>query len=98
MKCLFLRSVKGYAYFAGDVGELPDEEAADLVKKGFVTLYQGEDKNTLPEGMPARKILFENGFRTVEDVKNAKEALEEIKGIGKKMAVTIIEYCDSYEG
>lgn len=98
MKCLFLKPVKGYAYFTGDVGELPDEVAADLVKKGMVTLYQGEEENTLPEGMPARKILFENGFRTVEDVKNAREALDEIRGIGKKMAVTIIEYCDSYEG
>ena len=57
MRCLFLRSVKGYAYFKGDTGELPDEVAADLV-----------------------------------------EALEEIKGIGKKMAGTIIEYCESYEG
>ncbi len=98
MKCLFLKPVKGYAYFKGDVGELPDEVATDQVEKGFVTLYQGEEENTLPDGMPSRKILFENGFRTVSDVRNAKEALEEIKGIGKKMAVTIIEYCDSYEG
>ena len=37
MRCLFLRSVKGYAYFKGDTGELPDEVAADLVEKGFVT-------------------------------------------------------------
>ena len=98
MRCLFLKPVKGYAYFKGDTGELPDEVAADLVEKGLVTLYQGEEENTLPEGMPSRKILFDNGFKTVEDVKNAREALEEIKGIGKKMAGTIIEYCESYEG
>ena len=98
MRCLFLRSVKGYAYFKGDTGELPDEVAADLVEKGFVTLYQGEEENPLPEGMPCRKVLFDNGIKTEEDVKNAREALEEIKGIGKKMAGTIIEYCESYEG
>ena len=98
MRCLFLKPVKGYAYFKGDTGELPDEVAADLVGKGLVTLYQGEEENTLPDGMPSRKILFDNGFKTVEDVKNAREALEEIKGIGKKMAVTIMEYCYSYEG
>lgn len=98
MKCLFLKPVKGYAYFKGDVGELPDEVVTDLVENGFVTLYQGEEENTLPEGMPARKILFENGFRTVEDVEKAKEALEGIKGIGKKMVDTIIEYCNNYEG
>ena len=95
MKCLFLKPVKGYAYFKGEVGELPDEVATDLVEKGFVTLYKGEEENTLPDGMPSRKILFENGFRTVSDVKNAKEALEEIRGIGKKMATTIIEYCEN---
>ena len=88
----------GFAYFIGDTGELRDEVAADLVEKGFVTLYQGEEENTLPEGMPCRKVLFDNGFKPVEDVKNAREALEEIKGIGKKMAGTIIEYCESYEG
>lgn len=95
MLCLILRSIKGYGYFKGDVGELPDEVATDLVNKGYVTLYQGEEKNELPEGMPARKILFDNGFRTVEDVLNAKEALVEVKGIGKKMVETIIEYCEN---
>ena len=45
MRCLFLKPVKGYAYFKGDTGELPDEVAADLVGKGLVTLYQGEEEN-----------------------------------------------------
>lgn len=84
MRCLFLRSVKGYAYFKGDTGELPDEVAADLVEKGFVTLYQGEEENTLPEGMPCRKVLFDNGFKTVEDVKNAREPWRRSRGSGRK--------------
>ena len=98
MKVMFLRAVKGYAYFRGDVGDVPDEEAGRLVGRGVVSVYQGEDECTLPEGMPARQLLHEAGFRTVAEVLAAREGLEEVKGIGHKMAERIVEYCERYEG
>ena len=67
MRVKFSRPVQGYGYFKGDVGDVPDEVAARMVKSGAVILHQGEDPVSLPEGMPARKILHDNGFRTVAE-------------------------------
>lgn len=93
-----MHPVQGYGYFKGDVGDVPDEVAARMVESGAVILHQGEDPVSLPEGMPARKILHDNGFRTVAEVLAAREALTEIPGIGKKMAENIVKYCEEYEG
>lgn len=97
MKVVFLRPVKGYAYAKGGVGDLGDEAAAELVARGAAMPYEGEDACTLPEGIPARRQLHKQGFRTAGEVLASREALTSIPGIGVKTAESIIEYCEAYE-
>lgn len=97
MKVMFLRPVRGYAYVKGGVGDLSDEAAAELVARGAATPYEGEDSCTLPEGMPARKLLHEWGYRTVAEVRAARDTLTEIPGVGERMAENIVKYCEDYE-
>ena len=77
----------GYAYFVGDTSELDADQVAELTESGHVILFPGVDEkeeNPLPEDLPCREMLFENGFLTLDQVKATGEGLKEIKGIGKK--------------
>lgn|SRR5690554_2511768 len=93
MKIKFLRPVQGLAYFEGDVAELPDPRAARLVNSGWAVIIpetEGENQvNKLPDDIPARELLFNNGLETVEDVKNAIDVLTDFDGIGKRTAEKI---------
>lgn len=94
MKIKFLRPVAGFAYFEGDVAELNDEKASSLVNKGWAIIVpdtEGE-ANQLPDDLPARDVLFDNGLETIDDVHNALETLTDLKGVGKKSAQKIKEY------
>lgn len=86
MKIKFLRPVQGMAYFEGDVAEVPNERASRLVNNGWAVMLPETEgtANNLPEEMPARELLFENGLESVEDVRAAIDTLSDIKGIGKK--------------
>lgn len=92
----FLKSHGRYAYFAGDNGQVRESELEELQNGGFVKYYPGDDgngnENPLPEDLPARDLLFENGFKTLEDAKKAGETLLDIKGIGKATLKEILEY------
>ena len=91
----FLKSHPDYAYFEGDFAELPSDDVADMVKSGHVILFPGEKEKTenpLPEDLPCRDILFENGFETIEAINAAGEGLCEIKEIGKKSCVSILDF------
>ncbi len=84
-----------YAYFAGDVGTVKVEKVKELLDKGYIIpIPDQEDKkdNPLPEDLPARDILYEAGFDTVEKVKEAGESLADIKGIGKGTLKQLAEY------
>lgn len=93
MKIKFLRPVQGLAYFENDVAELPDSRAARLVNAGWAIMIPEtkgtEQVNHLPEGIPARELLFDNGLETIEDVKNAIDVLTDFDGIGKRTAEKI---------
>lgn len=95
------KPIKGYGYFGGEIVNLPDEDATRFVNEGGAIVVQdteGKDENELPEELPARTVLFDNGFTSVEQIMAARETLVEIDGIGKKTAEKIIEYCEKYEG
>ena len=95
MKIKFLRPVAGFAYFEGDITDaLPDEKAAKLVADGFAILIPDTEGpvNKLPDDLPFREILFENGIETIADLKNTIETITDFKGIGKKSAATIKKY------
>ena len=94
------KPIQGYGYFGGETVNLPDETATKFVNEGNAILVpdtEGEE-NPLPEDLPARGILFENGFTGVKQIFEAKESLEGIDGIAKKTAEKIIKYCEEYEG
>jgi hypothetical protein len=97
MKYRFLRPVKGYAYFKGDVATLPQEEATKLVEAGCVTPHDGEEVNTLPEDIPARKALWGQGLRTVEEVAANVSVLHELPGISKRMAENIKNWLNDHQ-
>ena len=68
----FLRSVPGYGYFRGDTGGVADDAAAALVNAGAAVLVPeaegGDALCLLPEDMPMRELLAENGYVSVEQV------------------------------
>ena len=95
MTVKFLKSASSFAYFAGDVADIDDEKAKDLIEKGFCTIPVDAVKNEsqLPEDFPCRDILAKNGFLTVEQVVEIKDCLaESVKGVGESSAHKIIEY------
>lgn len=96
VKVKYLKSHPKDAYFPGDIAEISSEKAAERVAKGFVMLLPDDEKkgkeNPLPEDFPSRDILFKEKFETVEQVKEAGEALLDIKGIGKGTLKQIEEW------
>ncbi|WP_270487826.1 hypothetical protein [Butyricimonas synergistica] len=96
------KPIQGYGYFGGEIVDLPDETTTKFVNEGNAILVpdtEGDEKeNPLPEDLPARGILFENGFTEVKQIFEAKESLEGIGGIAKKTAEKIIKFCEEYEG
>jgi hypothetical protein len=97
VKVKFLKSHPGFAYFAGDVGEMEAAKAAALLNKGYVITLPEEsieviEDNPLPEDFPARDILWAEGFSSIAQVLEAGESLKAIKGIGKGMYQRIINY------
>ena len=96
------KPLKGYGYFGGEPAELPDDVAAKFINSGAAIMIQktegGEDDNTLPEDLPMRDLLYENGYESVEQILDAKETLTDVKGIGNASACRIIEFCENYEG
>lgn len=92
----FIRPVPGLAYFEGDTAELGAAQAAALIKTGAAFMIpetEHEENNPLPEDLPHRIQLFNEGFNTLAEVSAAPApALEAIRGIGKKGAKKIQDY------
>nr|DAF91037.1 MAG TPA: Hef nuclease [Siphoviridae sp. ct7aK2] len=72
---------------------MDEEKAKPLIDEGFVKQAEqpGEDSSDLPVDLPSRAALIKEGLLTVEQVLASKEVLTDIKGIGEKTAVEIIE-------
>lgn len=90
----FLKSVASFAYFAGDVADIEDGKAKELIETGHVTPNMEEQKpvSKLPEDFPCRDILAKQGILTIESVAEMKEVLTDINGIGEASANKILEY------
>lgn len=87
LRIKWLKPHPAYSYSEGNNADLTPEQVEPLVLSGHVILFPGENEpevNPLPEDLPCRELLFENGFDTLEKIKSAGESLTEIKGIGKK--------------
>ena len=79
------------AYFAGDIVKMDEETAKKLIDEGFVKQSEQPDSSDLPADLPGRAALIKEGLLTKEQVLASKEVLTDIKGIGEKTSVEIIE-------
>lgn len=82
----------GYAYAPGECPDVPDAFGNELIEQGYaVALHRL--KTMLPEDIPGRKVLVENEFESIDELRNLTvDELMTIKGIGKKMAESIVNY------
>jgi hypothetical protein len=81
----------GYAYADGHIIDVAKPFGREMVNLGYA--IELEEGNTdIPSDFPGRKILEENGILTLSEVKKIAntESLQELKGIGKKLAQDII--------
>lgn len=79
----FIRPVKGYSYAEGMRGDVDDIKASQLIAKGYAYKVDGGLASDLPKDFPARDLLIKEGLRTIEQVRDAKNILHDIKGIGQ---------------
>lgn len=80
IKVKWIKAHWDYGYFAGEVGIVDSSRAQKLLKGGFIIPLPDEEKeeevgNPLPDGLPGRAILFDFGFKTVEEVKSAADSV-----------------------
>lgn len=94
IRVLFIRNAAGlgFAYAENQSVEIRESLADELVELG-VAVYDKSKTSELPADFPGYRALIENGFKTIEQVKSiaTMEKLVEIKGIGEKLASSIIE-------
>ena len=82
----------GFGYLEGAESDMSKAQADELLELGYVVQLTSSPGN-LPELLPGRKILIENGFLTINEVsKLSADELTTIKGIGKKLAENIVNF------
>jgi hypothetical protein len=92
-----------FGYFAGAVGTVDSGEAVALYNAGYLIILPDEatdvltNVNPLPAELPGREILFEEGFTSLDKIKEAGESLKLIKGIKQKMYTMIMAFIDEAE-
>lgn len=82
----------GYAYTAGQEIELPSGLAEEFIELGIAV--KSHRKSELPEDFPGYKVLIENGYTSFGEIRKigTVEQLRELKGIGQKLAESIVEH------
>lgn len=89
----FIRNTAGigYGYMEGQEVEFAESLADEFIELGVAV---GLKKTSgLPSDFPGQRVLAENGFTTIEQLRKigTVEQLIDIKGIGKKLAESIVE-------
>lgn len=81
VKVYWVKAHWGYAYSAGETGIVLAEKAPELLEKGFIIpLPEEEEKapekvNPLPADFPARTVLFDAGYESLDQIKAAGDSL-----------------------
>jgi len=85
IKVKFLKSHPDFGYFAGDTGLISPKAAEKLLQGGYIMIIPEAEiytapippakVNPLPEDMPGRDRLFDAGFVTIEEIKEAGDSL-----------------------
>lgn len=95
MKIQFTKSptgAYGLAYNAGDMAELEEKQAKELMEKGYAVspeVMDGEDSD-LPEDLPGREVLVAAGV-TMDELKQVDDYTV-YSGIGAKLAEKLTKY------
>jgi hypothetical protein len=100
IKVKWLKAHHAYAYSKGNIGTVDAEKAPVLIEGGYIIPVpdkEDDEVNPLPEDLPVRDLLFENGFDTIEKIKEAGDAITDIKGIGKGTLKTLAEWFETRE-
>lgn len=94
MKIEFVKNAAswGFAYMKGHELNCTRAFGKEMVELGLAIELDDADGD-LPPDFPGRKTLLEYGIKSLDEVRRiaTPEALQEIKGIGKKLAEQIIE-------
>lgn len=95
IKCIKNAAGIGYAYVAGKEYTVPGAMAKELLELGFAIPL--DNQSELPADFPGYRVLKENGFNTLDELKGiaSVDQLVEIKGIGAKLAAQIVERLQS---
>lgn len=82
------------AYFVGDVTDIEEKQAKELIRFGFAEPYESEvgDSSDLPPGIPGRKVLVDLNL-SLEDLKSIDD-LTELNGIGAPTAAKIKQFLE----
>lgn len=91
VKCIKNAAGIGLAYVAGKQYTVPEAVGKELLELGFAIPI--ENQSELPADFPGYKVLKENGFNTISELKEIGTIGELvcIKGIGEKLANQIVE-------
>jgi hypothetical protein len=81
------------AYFVGQVAEMNEKQADELIEAGIVMPV--ETVNALPQDLPSRKVFAELGY-SWEDIAQIKD-FSEIKGISKAQAEKLVLYVENHK-
>jgi len=81
------------AYFAGDIVEMPANQADTLIEAEFAVEFFPvvSEAADLPQDIPGRDKLIAFGVTSMAELRQYDDPCE-IKGIGKKTAEAILEY------
>jgi len=95
MKIKFIQNTGGigYAYMEGQEVDLQQALAKEMIELNYAVEINNLPED-LPENIPGRKILIDNGIETMAELRKitAPEQLMVLKGIGEKLAEQIIEF------
>lgn len=99
MKIQFVKSTCGigYAYMEGTTLDCGKAVGKEFIELGYAIELSDEEACTLPKAIPMREKLIEAGITTLDELKEIAniEALEALKGIGKKSAQSIIDFINN---
>lgn len=100
MKIQFVKSAvgHGYGYMTGAEVDCNKAWGKEMIELGLA-IELDDSEGDLPVDFPGRRVLVENGFQSLQEVKRIAtvDQLIEIKGIGKKLAEQIVEILNPAE-
>jgi hypothetical protein len=82
----------GYGFMEGTEVDVTESFGHEIIELGYAVMVHSKP-TSLPENLPGRKILIENGFVSVGEIQQlTADELTTIKGIGKKLAEAIFKF------